>query len=225
MRKVITVINLKTYIFKDPKTLLRVTAWRPGVTPDWGYVFDRNQDGRVDYIAYMEGPRAVAPSGETEELPILTGKKFTLTGNQIVFLASNQPLGFWHVADDNYDGKIDGFAMRANAVINGWSYGWMVVESTGFNDKFDKCTYYSEHDKSETYSCESINEGHEYIVQGKFKSRSMPIEMYNKWMSMANDAASGCKLDAKNFYEKPGTFAVSEKVKQPSEDIDDDLFE
>lgn len=218
-------VYLETRFFTGPKVLLRISGWGPGVTPDWGYVFDRNRDGMVDYLAYMAGPKAVAPLGHKEELPNITATKRKTTLGEEYFKAGHSPLTFWHVADDNFDGSVDGFAMRADRVDNGWSYGWMVVQSSSHNDIFDKCQYYSGHDKNESHSCEPVDEGHGYVVLDKYKAHSLPVEMYDKWLLTVNNGINECKLDAANFYALPGTFNVSEETKKSTDWSDDSFLE
>src|SRR5436853_3833097 len=33
----------------------------PDASLTWGYIFDRNRDGKVDYLVFLDGPRPVAP--------------------------------------------------------------------------------------------------------------------------------------------------------------------
>ena len=217
-------IYLTTRIFTEPT--IRISGGGPGVTQDWGYVFDRNQDGLVDYLAFMLGPLPVAPIGYKKDLPNLSDSKLQMTlGTVAKIYVPNSPLAYWHVADDNSDGSVDGFAKRALSLDNGWSYGWIVVKSSAFNNTFDKCRYYSEHDKNKSYLCEPTEEGHSYIVSDKHKASSMPIEIYDEWLLAVNSAIKECKLDATYFYTLPDTFRISEKAKRSTDWSEDDFYE
>lgn len=54
---------------------------------DWGYVLDRNQDGQVDYLAFLYGTACVAPEKREEPLPNVTGG--TLTRELIEVITRN----------------------------------------------------------------------------------------------------------------------------------------
>jgi len=202
-------VYLYTRYFKGhkPGMILRVSAWKKGVTPDWAYIFDRNHDGRIDYLAFMGGPTPVAPIDHEGVLPNI---RETMKYEQYKIVLFNQPLGFWHVADDNHDGKADGLAMRAYDEKNGWSYGWVVVKSTKFDSKLDRCMYYSEHDMNDVHTCKRALFGGKYVVPEKYKAPSISIDAANELLSIANKAASKCELKAASFYEEPRPFPKKE---------------
>lgn len=202
-------VYLYTRYFKGhkPGMLFRVSAWKAGVTPDWAYIFDRNQDGRIDYLAFMSGPSPVAPIDHQGELPNTKG---TMKYEDYKIILFNQPLAFWHVADDNHDGNTDGFAMRAYDVNTGWSFGWMVIKSTKYDNKLDKCMYYSEHDMNDVHTCKRSLFGNEYVVPDKYKAPSISIYTANQWLSSVNEAARKCGFNAVSFYGEPRPFPKKE---------------
>jgi len=198
-------VYLYTRYFKGnkPGMILRVSAWNAGVTPDWAYIFDRNQDGNVDYIAYMDGPKPVAPVDSQQELPKITEHMKLGQYKLVIF---NHLLAFWHVADDNHDSATDGLAMRAYNDDTGWSLGWMVLQSTKFNDKLDRCMYISEHNIDETHACEWSYLGRKYEVPGKYSAPSIQKETADEWLSTVNNAARECGFDASSFIDVPTFF-------------------
>jgi hypothetical protein len=201
-------VYLYTRYFKGnkPGMVLRVSAWNDGVTPDWAYIFDRNQDGNVDYIAYMDGPRPVAPVDSQQELPKITEHMQLGQYKLVIF---NQLLAFWHVADDNHDGAADGLAMRAYNKDTGWSLGWMVLQSTKFNNALDRCMYISEHNIDETHACEWSYFGRKYEVPGKYSAPSIRKETADEWLSIVNNAARECGFGASSFIDVPTIFPKS----------------
>ena len=94
-----------------------------------------------------------------------------------------------------------------------------------FNNTFDKCIYYSEHDKNKSYPCEPADEGHSYIVPYAHKASSMPTVIYDEWLLAVNTGIKECKLNATNFYEQPGSFVVSEETKKSTDWSEDDFYE
>lgn len=57
-----------------------------GKTMDWGYVYDRNGDGQIDYIAYLMGPMPIKGKSFPENFPKLWEK---LNLEQLSFVVKN----------------------------------------------------------------------------------------------------------------------------------------
>lgn len=125
---------------------------RGGTTMDWGYILDRNRDGRVDYLAFLIGTACVAPEPCEEALPNLNA---TLTPHQVADIISpNVRLIFWHVADDDGDGEADLIAVPLSTVANGWIEGWLVTRDANFDHVFEECRHFAGPLRSDLGACE-----------------------------------------------------------------------
>jgi len=212
-------IYLETKFFKSKGALPRASGRGPGVTPDWGYVFDRNQDGYVDYFAYMYGPMPVPPPAYDGSLPVLPGK---ITRENGIFFIENTPLTFWHTADDNYDGQTDALALRSIASDTGWSDGWMVIQGIEEAKKLENCNFYSNRMPTKPQPCKRIDNEYTYITNEGSKA-TLPARSPFWLLPLINDSAKECRFDSSNFYALPNTYTV-EKQKINGTDSSENEF-
>lgn len=87
------------------------TAWvGPAATLDWAYVYDRDGDGRIDYIVYLQNAQAVLPEPVPADFPkpelLPEGR---IRGSKELFYAmiQNAQMVFRHYADDFFEGRVD----------------------------------------------------------------------------------------------------------------------
>lgn len=99
----------------------------PGPVADWGYVWDRNRDGRIDYLAYLIGPNPVKPKGASFGLPA-PGKPFASKEQYLTVIKSLRQV-FWHMADEDFDGEADAFALMGRE-SSGWWRDWFIVSTS-----------------------------------------------------------------------------------------------
>ena len=105
-----------------------------GKTATWGYIFDRNNDGRIDYMALVGGAAAVKDEKLADDYPT-RGKKPTL--KQLQYFVGHCKLIFNHWADDNYDGKIDAVVHIDMDPVRDWVERKIIAYSAKFDGKFD----------------------------------------------------------------------------------------
>lgn len=98
----------------------------PGPVADWGYVWDRNRDGRIDYLAYLIGPNPVKTEGASFGLPA-PGKPFASKEQYLTVIKSLRQV-FWHMADEDFDGEADAFALMGQE-STGWWRDWFIVHA------------------------------------------------------------------------------------------------
>lgn len=104
----------------------RVAAEWPELTLDWGWVYDRNGDGRIDWFAFVIGPAPVLPPGMTDP-PDLRGM---ITKAELMLLLEHQAYRFWNVIDSDFDGAPDAMLVPARDA-EGWVEGAMLLEGIG----------------------------------------------------------------------------------------------
>jgi hypothetical protein len=111
----------------------RVPIAVPSSTPP--PLFDRNLDGMVDYFAFLVGALAVKPQGFQGDLPKRGGR---ISGDQINLYNQHARLVFVNVADDDFDGKVDGliFGVRQQGEI--WIDQWVAARSTQGSGQLDQ---------------------------------------------------------------------------------------
>ena len=105
--------------------LVRATA---GSMVDWAYVFDRNRDGRADYLCYLVGPLPVEPDSFPSDFP--SGSE-PLVGPRLDYMLDHQRYIFTHAADENFDGAIDALVVPVLDSDRPWVKEFAVVLAPG----------------------------------------------------------------------------------------------
>ena len=81
----------------------------PHGTLDWAYVYDRNGDGRVDYLAYLQNAHAVLPDPVPADFPkveVLADGRVRLSKELAYAMVEHAQMVFRHYADDRFVGSI-----------------------------------------------------------------------------------------------------------------------
>ncbi len=82
----------------------------PAGTLDWAYVYDRNGDGRIDYLVYLQNAYAVLPEPLPPDFPKPEMRPDgSVRGSMDLLHAMiyNAQMVFSHYADDRFDGRVD----------------------------------------------------------------------------------------------------------------------
>jgi hypothetical protein len=85
--------------------LVRATA---GEVTDWAYAYDRNGDGRADYLCYLAGPMPVEGDSFPADFPT---DAQGLTTPQLDYMLDHDRYIFTHVADEDFDGTVDAIVL------------------------------------------------------------------------------------------------------------------
>lgn len=170
-------------------------------TMDWAYVFDRNEDGAIDFFSFLVGPVWITPEGDvaSEEMPSVRG------GVQQEFFDANRDklrMGFWHLVDDNYDGDHDGLMARTVNEVSGWTDGWVIVTDSDFDTQYDTCTWTKGGIGGDAQDC--VMDEDAYRVPGMAIAGlvSLPPPTVS-YLDAFNDVVEACKLDSDHLYSKP----------------------
>lgn len=168
-------------------------------TMDWAYIFDRNDDGRVDYLAYLDGPNPVVPKNWTGDLP----DPRMLTKEGLKFFTENMRMTFWHLADDNFDGRHDGVVVRMQDTKSQWTDSWLVARDAQFDGAYDTCHWYEEGPGAKpAMNCADSSKG--YVVREKRPGGLKTIPPRGNWFfETINDAAQRCHFHSGSFYAAP----------------------
>ncbi len=113
-------------------------AHNPEATRDWAYLWDRNGDGAVDYLAFYLGTEMVVTNGALPaDFP--RGAHPRLNVAQLEFVLRHTHMTFYHAADDNFDGRVDAmvFPLR-DPELPLWVKGFVALRSTRFDDRVEQ---------------------------------------------------------------------------------------
>ncbi len=193
----------------DKEILLKVQLKRlpgqTGVAPsagnvlDWGYVYDRNGDGKIDYVSYLVGPMPFKKQDYSADYPKLG---HPITSKQLEILLQSMGLLFTHRADDNYDGKVDAAVIEALDPETNWVEGRMVIRSTKFDGAVDEAWFFKDDINAKEKDAERVGNGFRTRSVSGIGSVFGPAELAKTdyALSMFNKAAEKCKLTSGSFY-------------------------
>lgn len=106
-----------------------------GPTSTWGYIFDRNGDGKVDYMALLGGAAGYKDDRFPDAFP---AKGSVLRAEQVDYFLSHCRLVFNHWADDNFDDTLDAVIHIDMDPDRDFVDRQIVARSTAFDGRFDE---------------------------------------------------------------------------------------
>ena len=169
-----------------------------GKVSTWGYIFDRNQDGKVDYMALIGGAAPYKDSEFPEDYPY---KGQALQHAHMEYYITHCKLVFNHWADDNFDGMLDGVIHIDMDPDRDFVDHQIVVRSTKFNGTFDDVWAFRASDgvlpepvlhTTTSVAYHPINKPPDFITKPILDDKS-------QIMKLLNTALKQLKLSAKNF--------------------------
>jgi hypothetical protein len=167
---------------------------------EWMFVFDRNRDGKIDYILWPVGVSPILEGPPPPGFPVRSGMTSTMSHDQGVLLQRYARMSFWHWADENFDGKVSAIVLEA------WDpgglfaiTGWQVIRSSHFDGVLDQCWYFTRDINSKTGECESSGPG--YTTRRIDSAGIAPDDLTTTsvWFSWLNEAAASCGLTGDSF--------------------------
>lgn len=158
----------------------------------YGYVYDRNLDGQVDYLMYNIGIGIMAAPED-----------FAGTAEEYGFDAVNTMTNrFWHVSDENFDGHHD--TLLSRLLAEGWYDGWILAQDKDFDGTYESCLWYPRKFGDDPQECVEDEQG--YSAPGRRKGFPIFIPVAGHFLDVVINAASRCKLVKKgkaDFYSTP----------------------
>jgi hypothetical protein len=120
----------------DVSRIVGFDSARPslGKVSTWGYPFDRNRDGKIDYFALVGG---AAPFEDGDFPPNYPKRREPLLVHHVQLFVAKCRIVFNHWADDNYDGMIDGVVQADMDPDRSWIYREILARSKKFDRRFD----------------------------------------------------------------------------------------
>ncbi len=172
---------------------------------NWGYVFDRNNDGKIDYIAYFVGiypvkrkdfpsdfPKDLKSLGRSEQQEYVETFKKSC---QLIFVQS---------ADDNFDGEADAVVIERMDTERDWVDSWMILEDVDLDEKIDSCWFFRDSVGVKIRGCLKTKEGFwTYRAGGKSSVfGNEDLSKISENFSLLNKAANLCGLTKDSFYKE-----------------------
>jgi hypothetical protein len=105
-----------------------------GKVQTWGYPFDRNRDGKIDYLALVGGAAPFEDGDFPVNYPV---QNEAMMMHHVQLYIEKCRIVFNHWADDNYDGKLDGVIQADMDPARAWVYRYIYASSTARDGKFD----------------------------------------------------------------------------------------
>ncbi|MCL5778976.1 hypothetical protein M1105_18560, partial [Limibaculum sp. FT325] len=147
------------------------------LTLDWGYVFDRNGDGRVDYFAFLIGPMSIAPRGD-----------------EALRFANR----FWEVIDSDFNGEADSLIVPAIRESDGGVEGAMLLEGIAKSGEPSACCWGGESGSADIKDCRPTARGCRSLdnsltaASDRFPPAAIAFVMSQ--LPLVNSAAAECNL-------------------------------
>ena len=109
---------------------------------------------------------------------------------------------FWHVADENFDGKNDTVLSRLFGQC--WFDGWILAQDTDFDGTYESCVWYPRKLGQDPQDC--LTDEYGYSAPGREKGFPIHIPAGGRALDVVISAATRCKLVARgkaDFYATP----------------------
>jgi len=164
------VIMLEVMFRTSPNAIIPTAMPGPAGSLDWSYVYDRNRDGKVDYLAYLYSALPFKPNNFPPEYPKMKDGKLQFRPKDpysmeyIQMMIRESRMIFSHHADDNFDGATDvAIASFHDSFRPMWVEEFGVLRSTRFDGKVDE-NWTFRHDIRERTGNVPVSKGH-FLLQ------------------------------------------------------------
>jgi len=178
---------------REPRDAQALFGRGPEATRDWAWLWDRNHDGAVDYLAFFLGTELVVP-----ELPagFPRGNSPRLDAAQLDFVLHNMRRTFYHAADDNFDGAADAavYPLR-DAETWIWVRGAFFLRSTHFDGKVDDDWAFAERPQLRLGPAPRNEHGYRVRIDPAEGERGEAVLAdWTDWFARINAAVRDCAL-------------------------------
>lgn len=168
---------------------------QPDRSLTWGFLYDRNGDGWVDYFTLLDGAQPVKTAEIAERIPKKPGagrdRSIKIESfEEIQLMMKHTRLLFTHNADDNFDGKSDGVVAPLWDPDNPvWIDGSGVMRSVSFTQEVDEDWRF--------YDDIAVRSGSVPRNQGRFEVsffQGPPLEISSRILDSINKGVRACRI-------------------------------
>jgi len=176
----------------------------PAVPPtaEWGWIYDRNGDGRIDWLALVDSPRAVVPEGVGPEgPPNLLAAPLVLSARELAMVEAHTRVGYWHLIDDDHDRRPDALIALPVSAETGWTEGAMRLALE--DGAVTGCIWQSDHDPARSARCALGDEGFETIGVEPVLRAEVPLPYLTAMFELVTSAAQACDFGPEGIETHP----------------------
>lgn len=169
----------------------------PGRTLSWGWLYDRNGDGWVDYFTLADGAMPVISEKIAHLVPrkpgVKRGDPLKIESTQeLALLLDNVQLVFTHHADDNFDGRSDAVVAALWHPENpAWIYRYGVLRSRAFTPVIDEDWSFVSHIGTKAGSVPRENGQFQVSF---FREGARALETSSQLLAAINDGIRACRI-------------------------------
>jgi hypothetical protein len=205
-RAIIVAVTLKP--LGNPDTVISTRLDFDGIRPllgkvsTWGYIYDRNGDGKIDYLALVGGATAVKDVEFPDSFP---ARDVKLTFDQMDFFVRHCKIVYNHWADDNFDGTLDAVIQIDMDRKRDWVDRQIVVRSSTFTGKFDDVWAFRGRidDNHETIRHSATIVPYHSIENTSATLNMKEFSEKTAILNLINRAAKECKMTGEQFLRSP----------------------
>ena len=164
-------------------------------TLSWGFLYDRNGDGWVDYFVFLDGAQPVKTDEIAGVIPKKPGAKrgepIKIGIDELMLSIKHSRLVFTHHADDNFDGKSDAVVAALWDPENPlWIYGNGVLRSRALTQEVDENWRFVTDIGIRAGSVPRTPKGFEV----SFFSGERPLETSSRILDAVNAGVRACRI-------------------------------
>lgn len=170
---------------------------QPEKSLSWGWLYDRNGDGSVDYFTLADGAMPVISEEIAHLVPRRPGVKRgdpikIESAEELRLLISNVQLVFTHHADDDFDGRSDAVVAALWYPENpAWIYRYGVLRSRAFTQAIDESWSFVSHIGTKAGSVPG--EDGDFQVSF-FREGARALETSSRLLAAINDGIRACRI-------------------------------
>jgi hypothetical protein len=182
----------KVVSFGDPKKSM-----------DWGFLYDRNGDGWVDYIAFLLGampvetPEIVAkvPKRPTPQVDAEGQFKLKMSREEFDLSSRTVRLVFIHHADDDFDGKVDAIVSALRDPDRyAWIYRRAVLRSRSHTQGTDEDWVFEQDITHREGPIPRAADGRLVRLEGLGNVRENHLEEFSVLFQLTNEGLRNCRI-------------------------------
>lgn len=199
----IVAVTLKplTDVQKNISLIVEFDGGRPtaGKVNTWGYIFDRNGDGKIDYLALVGGAAPCKGVDFPDNYP-KRGKP--LTNDQLEYMIGHCKTVFNQWADDNYDDTLDAVIHVSMDPERDWVDHRLLIRSKQFNRKFDDVRAFWTNVETQQVPMEHTPTSVPYLQIGKTDEEEFTqhtLDDKTRIVQLINQALKQCKIKSERL--------------------------
>ncbi len=164
---------------------------------DWGWIYDRNGDGWVDYFTYLDGANPVMTDDIAHLVPrkpgVKPGDPVKIAGlEELELVMDKVELVFTHHADDDFDGRSDAVVAALRHPENPiWFYGSGVLRSRELTQVVDEDWRFVSDIRVKAGAVPRQNG---QLQISFFRPGERALEVSSRYLAAINDGIRACRI-------------------------------